>query len=257
MAPGLEIPTFGPAAPIPQGATRIELNAQASYGAGGLTPSFEEFMRVAAATVPVRIMIRPRGAPGSGGRDFVYSEEEVETMEAGVRAFRATGLMCAERGDGFVFGILREGGEGGLCCVDVERCRRLVRVAEPFRCVFHRAFDEIVSCGDDDGQPAWEKGLEDVAACGFDAVLTSGGLGKAVDNMEMLECIIRKAKGLGLEIIVGGGVRTANAEELIQRLGFRDGAAGARVYLHSACLYPDGGENINPAEVEGIVAQLR
>ncbi|KAJ2968883.1 hypothetical protein NUW58_g10121 [Xylaria curta] len=274
---GLEIPAFGALAALEAatlGATRIELNAQGSYGEGGLTPSLEDlkqFNSTSKATIPLRIMIRPRGPPSlseTGGvarRDFLYSNEEFEIMEASIKAFKDSGLIDTDRGDGFVFGILQEDalGEGDdyrsgrRCWVDEARCTRLVRAAQPFKCVFHRAFDEIVSCGDTasdaSARPSWEAGLEAVAACGFVGILTSGGLGRAADNVEMLERIIRKSQDLQIEIIVGGGVRTANVGELARRLRLRE--ISGSVYLHSACLHGDGSERINPEEVRGILAQ--
>ncbi|KAI1367489.1 hypothetical protein F5Y08DRAFT_67953 [Xylaria arbuscula] len=279
---GLEIPAFGaPAAleAVALGATRIELNAEGSYGEGGLTPSLEDlkqFTSTATRRPPLRLMIRPRGPPISSTssqadvaskRDFLYSHEEFAEMEASIREFKSTGLLDASRGDGFVFGILMEDedGEDGegtrrkRCWVDKEKCHRLVQTAHPFKCVFHRAFDEIVSCdgitSDESAQLAWERGLQAVADCGFDGILTSGGLGKAVDNMEILGRIIQKARTLKVEIIVGGGVRTANVGQIVQRLGL--GAQTDFIYLHSACLHGDGSEQINPEEVQGILAHLR
>ncbi|KAI3321792.1 hypothetical protein HD806DRAFT_147247 [Xylariaceae sp. AK1471] len=276
---GLEIPAFGASAArdaATLGATRIELNAVGSYVDGGLTPALEDlkqFISASSLNIPLRIMIRPRGPPsatssaeagGQAARDFIYSDEEFEAMEASIGVFKDTGLLDADRGDGFVFGILKEEDDGEertrgrRCWVDRERCARIVQAARPFKSVFHRAFDEVVSCDDaasnESARPSWETGLETVAACGFDGILTSGGLGKAVDNIEMLENIIQKAQALRVEIIVGGGVRTANVQELTQRLRLRESAGS--VYLHSACLHGDGGENINLEEVQGILTQL-
>ncbi|KAI1429618.1 hypothetical protein F5Y12DRAFT_413907 [Xylaria sp. FL1777] len=276
---GLEIPAFGASAAlnaVTLGATRIELNALGSYREGGLTPSLEDLKQFTSTSdqrPPLRIMIRPRGPPSSSPsseasqmsrRDFHYSDEEFEEMEASVKNFRDTGLLDAKRGDGFVFGILEdeyEEGEGRArgqrCWVDKKRCTRLVQAAQPFKCVFHRAFDEIVSCDDNPDQstqPTWEAGLEAVAACGFDGILTSGGLGKAINNMETLEKIIQKAQVLRIEIIVGGGVRTANVGQITQKLELR--ARVDSIYLHSACLHGDGSEEINPEEVQGILRQL-
>ncbi|KAI8947027.1 hypothetical protein F4801DRAFT_29160 [Xylaria longipes] len=279
---GLEIPAFGALAALSAatlGATRIELNAEGSYGEGGLTPSIEDlkqFVSTSSQRCPLRIMIRPRGPPsvfssleadGAGKRDFHYNDEEFEIMEASIRKFKDVGLLDANNGDGFVFGILEEGGpeegedgiRGQRCWVDKTRCTRLVQAARPFKCVFHRAFDEVVSCdssaSDESTRLSWETGLEAIAACGFDGILTSGGLGKAIDNIEVLERIIWKAQILRVEIIVGGGVRTANVGEITRRLGLQERVDS--VYLHSACLYGNGSEDINPEEVQGILAQLR
>ncbi|KAI1747369.1 hypothetical protein F4782DRAFT_425959 [Xylaria castorea] len=277
----LEIPVFGASAALSAatlGATRIELNAPGSYNEGGLTPSIEDlkqFTSTSSQRCPLRIMIRPRGPPSvssspeAGGvskRDFHYNTEEFDIMEARIKTFKDSGLLNANKGDGFVFGILEECEleehkgriKGQRCWVDKTRCTRLVQAAQPFKCVFHRAFDEIVSCdtpaSDEPTRPSWETGLEDLAACGFDGLLTSGGLGKAINNMEMLERIIQKAQVLQIEIIVGGGVRRANVGEITQRLGLRERADS--VYLHSACIHGNGTEDINLEEVQGILAQL-
>ncbi|KAI1305615.1 hypothetical protein F5Y03DRAFT_146805 [Xylaria venustula] len=278
---GLEVPAFGASAALSAvtlGATRIELNALGSYADGGLTPSLEDLSQFTSASdqrPPLRVMIRPRGPPrsshlsessGTSERDFLYSDEEYKRMEASIGKFKGSGLLDANRGDGFVFGILEEDGheegEGHVrkrqCWVNENRCIRLIQAAQPFKCVFHRAFDEIVSCNDaaSDGlsKPAWEKGLEAVAACGFDGILTSGGLGKAVDNVETLGRIIEKAQSLRIEIIVGGGVRAVNIGQITQKLALQ--ARADSVYLHSACLHGDGSEQINPEEVRGIVGQI-
>ncbi|KAI0422003.1 hypothetical protein F5X98DRAFT_190353 [Xylaria grammica] len=278
---GLEIPAFGASAAVGAatlGATRIELNALGSYSEGGLTPSVEDLRRFISAShqrPPLRIMIRPRGPPtmssssgasGMSERDFIYSNEEFRNMEASISAFKNTGQLDANLGDGFVFGILEEDryGEGEdrargqRCWVDEERCVRLVQAAQPFKCIFHRAFDEIVSCdtplSDRLARPSWETGLEAIAACGFDGILTSGGLGKAIDNVEMLARIIRRAQTLQIEIIIGGGIRTVNVGEITQKLELR--TRSKSVYLHSACLRGDGSENIDHEEVQGIVTRL-
>ncbi|KAI1180461.1 hypothetical protein F4777DRAFT_530483 [Nemania sp. FL0916] len=272
---GLEIPAFGGSAAASAhklGARRIEINAEGSYGAGGLTPTIDDlktFTPSDGRSMPARrVMIRPRGpleepssSSAAGARDFLYSEEEFEIMRASIRSFKRSDLLDADKGDGFVFGILEEtaspdGKNGVRFQVDEKRCSQLVDAAQPFKCVFHRAFDEIVSCDDTDYDGAssrsWETGLQAIAECGFDGILTSGGLGRAIDNVKMLERIIQKAEDLGIEIIIGGGVRMGNVAELIRRLKLQERADA--VFLHSACLRGDGSENINEEEVQGIIA---
>lgn len=162
----LEVPIFSPesaALAIAQHARRLEINRDKSYPEGGLTPTVAELRttlslsaanddstgsgRTAAA---IRVMIRPRGPPPpplpeSGGQrqpDFVYTEAEFAGMVAAIGEFKTSGLMSVERGDGFVFGCLRgrrgEGEEG--LEVDVPRNSELVKAAQPFPTVFHRAF---------------------------------------------------------------------------------------------------------------------
>ncbi|KAI2466076.1 hypothetical protein F4781DRAFT_369466 [Annulohypoxylon bovei var. microspora] len=270
MGTGLEIPVFGAAAALKAvklGASRIELNAVGSYPDGGLTPSLEDLERVAQLQIPVRVMIRPRGPPPEEEkRDFIYSKLEFDQMEADIQKFKETGLLNEARGDGFVFGILKEDSQlndrcwvdEDRCWVDKDRCVRLVEAARPFKLIFHRAFDEIVSCDDDgsdiDVRYAWETALNHLASCGFDAILTSGGIGHAASNVSMLEKIIAKAETLGIEIIVGGGVRRHNIGELSRRLRLNESEQST--FVHSACLSNAESEDIDADEVTSILSQL-
>ncbi|RYP46408.1 hypothetical protein DL768_007375 [Monosporascus sp. mg162] len=295
MAPiGLEIPVFGAGAAadgVAAGASRIELNAAGSYPAGGLTPSHEDLQHVANLGVPLRIMIRPRGPPSTvpcasststQTRDFVYSDEEFEEMQRDIQMFKESGLLRIDRGDGFVFGILRESlgmtshfsltesdqnsssvhmtrSEGLMagCEVDIDRCTRLVEAAHPFKTVFHRAFDEIAGCGrlPDKGRLPWQDALDDLVRCGFDGILTSGGRGSAVLNVDTLNLILDEAGKTGIEIIVGGGVRSRNTPQLLQSLRLNE--KGQRVFMHSSCLSAGVAEHVDLLEVESILKQLR
>ncbi|KAI2779451.1 hypothetical protein F4815DRAFT_473106 [Daldinia loculata] len=269
MTIGLEIPVFGASAAskaIELGASRIELNASGSYSDGGLTPSLEELKGSSCVRVPLRVMIRPRGPPSEPqARDFIYSDEEFEQMETSIQRFKDAGLLNEGRGDGFVFGILKESQDAAetstgrrKCWVDKERCNRLVEAARPLKTVFHRAFDEIFSCDDTgvaiDDRHAWRIGLDDLAACGFDAILTSGGLGNAIQNVAMLDRIITRAEVFGIEIIVGGGVRKHNIQRLSQQLKLKE--RGSSTYVHSACLSSTVSEDFDVDEVIGILSHL-
>ncbi|KAI5865665.1 hypothetical protein GGS23DRAFT_437367 [Durotheca rogersii] len=270
MLLGLEVPVFGAISAsraIELGAARVELNASGSYPAGGLTPTIECLEDVADANVPLRIMIRPRGPPppNAAGRDFVYSAEEIDQMDASIRCFKATGLLKLERGDGFVFGALREDtspsikpGGRNRCRVDKDACKDLVETARPFKAVFHRAYDEIVSCDErspDKERAAWEMGLDDIVECGFDAVLTSGGLGHAAQNIPTLGKIIAKARDLGAEIIVGGGVRRHNVGEMVHQLNLKESTSVSHV--HSACLDNPESLEIDGEELTAILSALK
>ncbi|KLU84975.1 CutC family protein [Magnaporthiopsis poae ATCC 64411] len=140
----LEIPIFSPAAAkdaASLGAHRIELNAAGSYPVGGLTPSLSELSALLAQLgqqsprIPIRIMIRPRGAPGAPGQpDFIYSAPELASMRDAIAGFKASGLLDAGRGDGFVFGALlhRTADGHGAVAVDVPSNSDLVTLARPF-----------------------------------------------------------------------------------------------------------------------------
>lgn len=154
----LEVPVFSQLSAefiiqAEHGTARLELNAEGSYGQGGTTPDPDTYRHaVINNPTPLRIMIRPRGPPHDGSPDFVYSSAEFDGMEEAMRLWQESGLMDEERGDGFVFGALKtkeeeeEGGTGGKGMrVDVDKNRRLVNVAAPYLCVFHRAFVSICS----------------------------------------------------------------------------------------------------------------
>lgn len=251
----LEIPVFSPASALQAqdlGARRIELNAQGSYRDGGLTPSKEDLEKVSSSVrLPNRVMIRPRGPPEEG-MDFIYSDAEFEAMEASVKEFRESGYLKESRKDGFVFGVLRPGPDGAD--VDIERNKALVQAAGGLGCTFHRAFDEVLAnlmeLKPENREKRVDKAVDDVVACGFDAVLTSGGPGRASDNVDVLAVVVEKARGR-LVIIVGGSVRSGNASGIFRAL--RDG--GAKVWAHSSCL-PAGEVTVDALETTALLGQL-
>ncbi|KAI1840103.1 hypothetical protein JX265_008529 [Neoarthrinium moseri] len=269
MSTRLEIPVFGAASAataILAGASRIELNAEGSYADGGLTPRIKDIAQLESLVVPVRVMIRPRGPPSSGGLDFVYSRAELDTMEQAIRDFKASGMMSEPRGDGFVFGVLNapnaqavvgtDASRSRHAAIDVDSCRRLVNAARPFKAVFHRAFDEVVGRAYDADTRAllWESGLGDLIAVGFDGILTSGGLGNALENVETLDRIFRKA-GDGVEVIIGGGIRSTNVGHIRRTLGLGSGTTTS--WMHSSCITVSGSEQVDGNEVKRILEELR
>ncbi|GJC93469.1 cutC family protein [Colletotrichum higginsianum] len=248
MPINLEIPVFSPSSALHAqalGAQRIELNARGSYPAGGTTPTLADLEGVTKwLTVPLRIMIRPRGKPADDV-DFVYGDDELAAMASDVEAFRAA--LRADRGDGFVFGALRR--DGAALAVDVEANRRLVEAAGGLACSFHRAFDEVISSGEEGDV---EKGVSDLVACGFQGVLTSGGPGTAAANRKVLEVVVRKASAGArrLEVILGGGVRKENVGKVVGGLG--DG-----VWAHSSCYAGKCEEaQVDDEEAMGILERL-
>lgn len=102
------------------GAHRLELCSSLSLG--GLTPTIGLVKAVKTyVNIPAFAMIRPRDG------DFVYDEDELTVMEEDVKGLKERGV------DGFVFGVLKSDGS-----VDQEACHRLLRLAEPLPCTFHR-----------------------------------------------------------------------------------------------------------------------
>jgi copper homeostasis protein len=234
------------------GASRIELNAQGSYDAGGLTPRVEDLEAIISELdIPVRIMIRPRGPPPKeqGGSDFIYTDEELAAMRESILEFKTADLLNPLRGDGFVFGVLSSSEEnrekhGEALFIDTARCRELIELARPIPCVFHRAFDPIAR------SLHWRRGLDTLKELGFQGLLTSGGPGTYVDNLPRVLGLCRHAStksttAPALEIVVGGGVRHGNVAGPARELAaLRNGS----IWMHTACIGTRG-----QLDVEGLV----
>ncbi len=173
------------------GAGRVELCE--NMADGGTTPSAGT-IKIAKKllTIPVFVMIRPRGA------DFLYSEEEFEIMKTDV-------LMAKELGaDGVVFGILKPDGT-----IDAERMGELVRLARPMGITCHRAFDMT--------RDPFEA-LETLMKLGVDRVLTSGQCDSALIGAPFIRKWIQWVEGK-IIIMPGHGIKTHNLEETIRFTG--------------------------------------
>ncbi|KFY27317.1 hypothetical protein V493_03568 [Pseudogymnoascus sp. VKM F-4281 (FW-2241)] len=199
------------------GADRIELCADRSVG--GTTPPLSDLEALRPQIkIPVMVMIRPRGG------DFVYSDEEFTLMKGDIERLKGSA-------DGFVFGILKE--EGGVVALDGERNSELVELASPQPCTFHRAVDATSD---------YQSAVREVAACGFKAVLTSGGIqGDVVGGYGNLPDF-REGEG-ELVIMPGGGVRAAVLEVLVRETGCR--------WFHSSGIAGEG-EVVSAEEVRAM-----
>ncbi len=168
------------------GVDRVELCA--SPAEGGVTPSMATIERVAQIEgLGLSVMIRPRGG------DFLYSDDEFETMLRDIAYAREAGAT------GVVFGILTADGR-----VDVERTRQLVEASEGMETTFHRAVDMTED---------YEAAVEAIIAAGCTRILTSGSYDKAIDGIANIRRAVEIARGR-IEIMAGSGVVAANAAEL-------------------------------------------
>lgn len=168
------------------GVDRVELCA--SPAEGGVTPSVATIERVAEIdSLDLSVMIRPRGG------DFLYSDDEFETMLLDIERARTAGAT------GVVFGILTADGR-----VDVERTRRLVEAAKGMETTFHRAVDMAND---------YEQAVEDIIAAGCKRILTSGSYDKAIDGIGNIAKAVEISRGR-IEIMAGSGVVAANAKAL-------------------------------------------
>ena len=194
------------------GADRVELCANVSVG--GTTPSIEIIQQGREhLTIDIYVMIRPRGG------NFVYSEAEFQQMKSDIENIKQLGV------NGFVFGILNEDKT-----INIEQNKALVELAKPFPCSYHRAFDAVSN---------YEQALEDVIACGFSTLLTSGTFSNVTEGKEVLKKLVEQAKNR-LEIMPGGGLRSTNISELNQIVNAN--------WYHSSAI-TDGTEIANSEEI--------
>jgi copper homeostasis protein len=197
------------------GADRIELCENMQLG--GTTPNYILAVRVREKlSIKMHVIIRPRGG------DFVYSDEEVVEMKQDIKQFKKLGV------DGFVFGILNADKS-----VNKNQNLELVKLASPLSCTFHRAFDVVANV---------EKSLEDIIACGFNTILTSGQGINVEEGIFALEKIQNWAKDR-IEIMPGGGLRSSNIELLQEKL--------EPTFYHSSAITGNT-ETANPEEIKEL-----
>ncbi len=155
---------------------------------GGTTPDFYEFMHLKRHyQTPIYVMIRPKGGP------FFYSDAEFIEMKNSIITFKEGGA------NGFVFGILTSNNE-----IDEARNKELIELAGETPCTFHRAFDRTADL---------EKSIQTLIKLGFTTVLTSGGKKSAMEGKDALQSLVQNYSD-NIEILIGGGVRSENIEEL-------------------------------------------
>ena len=165
------------------GASRVELCE--SLEIGGVTPS-QKMMEQVLKENPglcVNVLVRPRGG------DFIFSEDEIQTMLKDIRLCKSLGV------NGVVIGALRPDGGVDMACMS-----RLIEEARPLSITFHRAFDECSDVRDC---------LEDVIALGCDRLLTSGHEKNALEGRFTIAELVKQAAGRIIRM-ASYGVRPSN-----------------------------------------------
>lgn len=140
--------------------------------------------------IPIYMMVRPRP------QGFNYDEYDFQAMLYDAKNFIENGA------DGICFGLLHED-----ATINVERTRQMVDVIGEKDSIFNRAFDRT---------PDLEVSIQQLIQLKVTRVLTSGGLGNIMDNLDKIR-YLQDTYGEQINIIVGGGVRDYNAKEILQR----------------------------------------
>ena len=172
---------------------------------------------------------------------------------------------CAGLADGFVFGILEEedeatGDDRKPLRIDERRNRELVELAGGKPCTFHRAFDLLIRPLNEptDNDRLWEDVQHDadvLVRCGFASVLTCGVAGgTAVQGASdgALQMVLRAGREKGLEVIIGGGLRSENVE----RIAGATRGQGHK-WWHSSCITNPNQEDADVEEVEKLKQDLK
>ncbi len=204
------------------GGDRVELCA--SLAEGGITPSLGTVRAaLAAVTIPIYVMVRPRGG------DFLYSEREFASMLDDVAAIRDAGAA------GVVFGCLTADG-----AIDEDRTAALVAAARPLGVTVHRAFDMTADA---------EAALEALIRCGVDRVLTSGHAPTVLDGLGELAHLGRLAGGR--IIVMGcGGLRPENAAQVVHDTGLAEFHFSAPMHMSSGMRFRNAGMFMGSAPPE-------
>lgn len=190
------------------GANRVELCDNLLEG--GTTPSFGTIEIVKQQlSIDVFVMIRPRGG------DFLYSDLEFEIMKKDIEHCKKIGV------EGVVFGLLNADGT-----IDIPRTKQLIKLAQPMKVTFHRAFDRCNNL---------PKGLDNLIHLGIDNVLTSGGQLKAINGLEMLKKLVQQAKNR-IQIMVGSGVNSDNVHHF-KNIGITNFHLSATHFIDSKMQY--------------------
>lgn len=201
------------------GADRVELCSDMEVG--GTTPNFEITKQARdLLSIDLNVMIRPRGG------NFVYSDSEFQQMKNEIIQFKEINV------NGFVFGILNKDNS-----INQVQNLELVELAKPFPCTFHRAFDEV--------SDAFQS-LEEVIACGFQTILTSGQQPNVMEGINQLKELVSKANNR-IVIMPGGGLRSTNIEVLQEQT--------KAIFYHSSAI-TDGSETANGDEIIALKSKL-
>lgn len=173
------------------GGERIELVS--SLSEGGLTPSYGLVKQVIShVSIPVNVMIRPHSA------SFEYSREDLEVMKEDARIFNELGVRHV------VLGILDYEG--------LPNMEALSYILEDtnLTATFHRAMD--ASCDLSAALNLLETNKR------ITHILTSGGPGKAEENLDVIRKLMKETEDITL--ILASGITRENLQAIRNHVDF-------------------------------------
>ena len=184
----------GAAAAEAGGGHRIELCA--GLIEGGTTPSMGTLSLVLERlSIKTVVLLRPRGG------DFLYTDEEFDTMVRDIEVVRDAGAY------GTATGVLTTDGR-----IDAGRFERLVAASGSLSVTCHRAFDMT-------RDPI--EALETLIELGVDRVLTSGQQPSVPEGIGLIGELVDQAAGR-IEIMPGCGIEESNVREIVENTGVRE-----------------------------------
>lgn len=181
-------------AAIAGGADRVELCA--ALALGGLTPSPSLIAAATSTPIPIHLLARPR----EGG--FHYTARETAMIAGDITAAAEAGLAGVVIGASLADHTL-----------DTDTLAALILHAEAagrsrgraLSLTLHRAIDLC---------PDMAAALDAAIALGFHRVLTSGGAPKAIDGLDMLGALHRRAAGR-IILLAGSGIDADNVAAFV------------------------------------------
>lgn len=169
------------------GAGRIELCDNLKDG--GTTPSYGTIKKsIEDIGLPINVIIRPRGG------NFTYNDYEKEIMYTDIEICKKLGANA------IVIGALTKNNT-----IDTEFIKKVKELSGNLKITFHMAFDEI-----QDKKSA----IDELVDLGVDRILTKGGEGSALNNLDALKELIEYA-GDRITIIPGAGITKENRDKVI------------------------------------------
>ncbi len=174
------------------GAHRIEVCSRLDLE--GLTPPVKFIQTaISSLSIPIKVMIRPRGG------NFIYTRNELSTMEGEIEQCKSIGVPEV------VFGVLDHQNR-----INIDVTTRLAQLATPMKVTFHKAIDRSTQI-----IHSLEK-LKSIKE--VNSILTSGGYATAVEGKNVIKKMIQIA-GDKLTIIPAGKITNQNLHEVHNTIG--------------------------------------